>query len=114
LAQTTCAFGHPRMANVWMHNGFLQVEGRKMAKSEGNFVTIEELLREGWDGRVLRFAMLKTHYRQPIDWTRNGLLQAAMDLHGLVSSVPVERPREEALLGENPIVNALLDDLNTP
>src|SRR5499425_3390993 len=72
IAQTRCAFHSPLMANVWMHNGFLQVEGAKMAKSEGNFVTIRELLVD-WPGEVLRLNMLRTHYRQPIDWTLKGL-----------------------------------------
>src|SRR5271163_755457 len=70
IAQSCCAFGSERMANVWMHNGFLQVEGEKMSKSLGNFVTIHELLRgwlgEPWSGAAIRFAMLGTHYRQPI------------------------------------------------
>ena len=66
---------HRRMANIWMHNGFLQVEGRKMSKSEGNFVTINELLEtekfggRKWPGEVLRLAMLMTHYREPIDFS---------------------------------------------
>ena len=72
LAQTTCAFGHDIMAKVWMHNGFLQVEGQKMSKSLGNFVTIHDLLQD-WPGEVLRMNMLRTHYRQPIDWTVTGL-----------------------------------------
>jgi cysteinyl-tRNA synthetase len=75
IAQSRCAFYTPVMANYWMHNGFLQVEGEKMSKSLGNFVTIRELLRtksfggKAWSGRVIRLAMLITHYRQPIDWT---------------------------------------------
>ena len=79
LAQSRCANGTPLMAKVWMHNGFLQVEGKKMAKSEGNFVTIRELLEterfgaRSWRGEVLRLAMLRTHYRQPLDWTVSGL-----------------------------------------
>ena len=81
VAQSRCAHGTPVMANVWMHNGFLQVEGEKMSKSLGNFVTIRELLEEGWDGRVLRYTMLKSHYRQPINWTRKGLQEAALELH---------------------------------
>ncbi len=60
------------MANYWMHNGFLQVEGEKMSKSLGNFFTIRDLLAD-WPGEVLRFNMLRTHYRQPIDWTVKGL-----------------------------------------
>ena len=82
IAQSTCAFGHDVMANYWMHNGFLQVEGQKMSKSLGNFVTINELLTtdvfggRSWPGEVLRLAMLKTHYRQPIDWTVSALQEA--------------------------------------
>jgi cysteinyl-tRNA synthetase len=68
IAQSRCAHGTSVMANIWMHNGFLEVEGKKMSKSEGNFVTIRELLAD-WSGEVLRLNMLKTHYRSPIDWT---------------------------------------------
>jgi cysteinyl-tRNA synthetase len=116
IAQTRCAFGHAVMANVWMHNGFLQVEGQKMSKSLGNFVTIHELLRtdkfggRAWPGEVLRLAMLKTHYRQPIDWTAAALEECEVALHRLYD-------RAEGLL-EGPISadvwSALLDDLNTP
>ena len=77
IAQSRCSFHTPVMANYWLHNGFLQVEGEKMAKSAGNFVTIRHLLNQ-WPndlrwGEVLRFNMLKTHYRQPIDWTQASL-----------------------------------------
>ena len=68
-----------RMANFWMHNGFLQVEGDKMSKSLGNFVTIRELLAD-WPGEVLRLNMLKTHYRSPIDWTLKGVEESAKTL----------------------------------
>jgi cysteinyl-tRNA synthetase len=67
------------MANYWMHNGFLQVEGEKMSKSLGNFFTIRELLND-WPGEVLRLNMLKTHYRSPIDWTVKGLEESAKTL----------------------------------
>ncbi|MCL6706856.1 cysteine--tRNA ligase [Pseudomonas sp. R2.Fl] len=82
IAQSCCANGTPVMANVWMHNGFLQVEGRKMSKSEGNFVTINELLAtekfggRKWPGEVLRLAMLMTHYREPIDFSVKRLEEA--------------------------------------
>ena len=85
IAQSCCAFGSQRMANVWMHNGFLQVEGEKMAKSLGNFVTIRDLLDTSvfggrkWPGEVLRLATLRTHYRQPIDWTARALEEAEAD-----------------------------------
>ena len=67
------------MANFWMHNGFLQVEGEKMSKSLGNFVTIRELLAD-WPGEVLRLNMLKTHYRSPIDWTLKGVEESTKTL----------------------------------
>jgi cysteinyl-tRNA synthetase len=82
IAQSCCALGTERMAKVWMHNGFLQVEGRKMSKSEGNFVTINELLATDkfggrrWPGEVLRLAMLMTHYREPIDFSVRKLEEA--------------------------------------
>ena len=75
------------MANFWMHNGHLQVEGEKMSKSLGNFVTISELLHtdkfggRSWPGEVLRLAMLNTHYRQPIDFTVKALEEAERTLH---------------------------------
>src|SRR4026209_1997583 len=80
IAQSRCAFQTPAMANFWMHNGFLQVEGEKMSKSLGNFVTIRDLLHtttfgsNRWHGYVLRLAMLMTHYLQPIDWTGDRLV----------------------------------------
>ncbi len=89
IAQSRCAHGTAVMANVWMHNGFLQVEGEKMSKSLGNFFTINQLLAtpafggKPWHGRVLRYAMLSTHYRQPIDWTVERLTQARATLADL-------------------------------
>ncbi|WP_180897268.1 cysteine--tRNA ligase [Martelella soudanensis] len=82
IAQSCSAHGNHVMANVWMHNGFVQVEGRKMSKSEGNFVTIHELLEtekfggRKWPGEVLRLAMLMTHYREPIDFSVKRLEEA--------------------------------------
>ena len=116
IAQTRCAFHTPGMANVWMHNGFLQVEGRKMAKSEGNFITISELLRSdnfggrAWSGDVLRLAMLQTHYRQPIDWTVNGLELA---FHTLDDWFRAAAPGPNGPPNQG-VVDDLLDDLNTP
>ena len=72
IAQSRCAFHTPVMANFWMHNGFLQVEGEKMSKSLGNFFTIRELLAIG-RARCCALNMLRTHYRQPLDWTVKGL-----------------------------------------
>src|ERR1700693_2992679 len=79
IAQSRCAHGTSAMANYWMHNGFLEVEGDKMSKSLGNFVTIRELL-PSWTGAVIRYSMLQTHYRQPIDWTINRLEQSRYEM----------------------------------
>ena len=114
IAQSCCAHGNHVMANVWMHNGFVQVEGRKMAKSEGNFVTIHDLLDEGWDGRVLRLLMLKTHYRQPINWTRDGLQQAALELSGFAKSTSGRGAITNPKNHDSEFLSSLEDDLNTP
>jgi cysteinyl-tRNA synthetase len=109
LAQTCCAFHEDRMANVWMHNGFLQVESEKMSKSLGNFVTIRELLAD-WPGEALRLNMLKTHYRSPIDWTLKGVEESAKtldDWYGIAADVKGDGP-------SGAVIDALSDDLNTP
>ncbi|ADZ71162.1 cysteine--tRNA ligase [Polymorphum gilvum] len=86
IAQSCCAHGTDKMANYWLHNGFVQVEGRKMSKSEGNFVTIHDLLHTDtfggrkWPGEVLRLAMLMTHYREPIDFSVKRLEEANANL----------------------------------
>ncbi|MGI8854043.1 MAG: cysteine--tRNA ligase [Methyloceanibacter sp.] len=115
IAQSRCAFHTSVMANTWMHNGFLQVEGEKMSKSLGNFVTIHEL-RTGWKGRAwsgaaIRLAMLKTHYRQPLDWTLDRLLEANHKLGTLKTTVRAANPDKGNLLPD--VVSALCDDLNT-
>jgi cysteinyl-tRNA synthetase len=110
IAQSRCAFHSGVMANYWMHNGFLQVEGEKMAKSTGNFVTIHELLTD-WPGEVLRFNMLRTQYRQPIDWTLRGLEESYNTLRSL-TDMPRFADTGAKLAPE--ILEALCDDLNTP
>jgi cysteinyl-tRNA synthetase len=111
LAQTRCAFHSDRMAQVWMHNGFLQVEGEKMAKSAGNFVTIRELLAD-WPGEVIRFNMLRTHYRQPLDWTAKGLEESRNALRSL-TDFPGYADQGDAKFASS-VLEALTDDLNTP
>ncbi len=111
VAQNLCAFGHNIMASVWMHNGFLQVESEKMSKSLGNFFTIDELLAD-WPGEVLRFNMLRTHYRQPIDFTIKGLQESWKILEGFYNNAGASLSDGEILPGA--VLEALLDDLNTP
>jgi cysteinyl-tRNA synthetase len=114
VAQSCCAFHTGRMAQVWMHNGFLQVEGEKMSKSLGNFVTIRELLT-GWDdipwqGEIIRLAMLGTAYRQPMDFSVDALEQAMLALRQFKRFSKVD----ERVLPSDEFMEALLDDLNTP
>ena len=110
IAQSRCANDTPAMANYWMHNEFVHVEGEKMSKSLGNFVTIHELLRD-WPGEVLRLNMLKTHYRSPIDWTRHSTEQAAMALDSFQQITRTANVEEGALSQD--VLVALADDLNT-
>ncbi len=109
IAQSMCAHPHGDFARVWMHNEMLQVEGKKMSKSLGNFFTVRDLLDQGVPGEVIRFVMLSTHYSKPMDWTVEKAAQAKATLakwyratNGLVgqAEVPLE------------VVSALSDDLN--
>jgi cysteinyl-tRNA synthetase len=122
IAQSRCAHGTDVMANVWMHNGFLQVEGRKMSKSEGNFVTIHELLEtekfggQAWDGLVLRLAMLMTHYRQPIDFSIRRLEEAKSIIERWADyKMEINRQFGGELAAQNALIqpdSPILDDLN--
>ena len=118
IAQSCCAFHRDHMARVWMHNGFLQVEGEKMSKSLGNFVTIRELLEttkfgsSKWHGYVLRLAMLMTHYRQPIDWTVERLVEVRKFLTDWIGVVQGIEPANRELPQQ--VIEVLADDLNTP
>ena len=109
VAQSRCCFSTPVMANTWLHNGFLQVEGEKMSKSAGNFVTLRAVLND-WPGEVVRLAMLKSHYRQPIDWTLRGLEEARRMLDRWYGAVGDAAPAAEA---PDSVLEPLLDDLNT-
>jgi cysteinyl-tRNA synthetase len=117
IAQSCSAFGNDVMANVWMHNGHLLIEGEKMSKSLGNFVTIHELLHtdkfggRSWPGEVLRLAILRTHYRRPVDFTLKALEQAEQTLrrwqgYALHSDRIEDPPRV--------FIETIEDDLNTP
>ena len=109
IAQSRCAHGTPAMANFWMHNGFLEVEGEKMSKSLGNFFTINELLAD-WPGEVLRLNMLKTHYRSPIDWTLKSVEESARTLDDWYKAAA---DLHDGKVSER-VLEALSDDLNTP
>jgi cysteinyl-tRNA synthetase len=120
IAQSRCAHGSEVMANVWMHNGFLQVEGQKMSKSLGNFYTIDDLLETNsfgskrWDGEVLRLAMLMTHYTQPIDWTTTLLEECEVALTKMRRSVAGMINNNQIGSPPSALIEKLCDDLNTP
>jgi cysteinyl-tRNA synthetase len=115
IAQSCCANDTEQMAQVWMHNEMLQVEGKKMSKSLGNFFTVRDLLDGKWtggwkvSGEVIRLVMLSTHYRKPMDWTERKAQEASRSLsrwHELTAGVTPTKPSQE-------VQYALQDDLNT-
>lgn len=118
IAQSCCAFGqpgapNPLMASIWMHNGFLQVEGQKMSKSLGNFTTIADVLKD-WPGEVARLAMLKTHYRKPIDWTLKSLEESSRTIENWFEAVGDSPIDAFSSSPTDSVVEALLEDINTP
>ncbi len=115
IAQSRCAHDGAPLARVWMHNGFVQVNGEKMSKSLGNYFTVHELLEEGQRGEAIRLALLAAHYRQPVDFTREGLAEASAQLDRFYLAL---ENAGEAGGGEGDpppeLLAALEDDLNTP
>jgi len=112
LAQSRCAHGNDLMARYWMHNGYLMAEGEKMSKSLGNFYTVRDLLAE-FPGEAIRLVLLKTHYRQPLDFTKSGIAEAKRELDGFYRTIeaagsPVGNEVDPA------VIESLSDDLNTP
>jgi len=114
IAQSKCA-GHA-FANVWMHNEMLQVEGKKMSKSLGNFFTVRDLLDGNWSGgwkvpgEVIRFVFLSTHYRKPMDWTEAKAREAEATLRKWAKAVEGVEPANTV---DPVLIEALSDDLNT-
>ena len=118
IAQSACAHPHGDFAHYWLHNEMLQVEGKKMSKSLGNFFTVRDLLDQGIPGEVIRFVFLMTHYRSPMDWTAEKARQAEATLRKIAEflnsdslalpwvSISSIKPPEEVL-------EALANDLNT-
>jgi cysteinyl-tRNA synthetase len=113
LAQSTCAHDGAPLAQIWMHNGFLNMGGaEKMSKSLGNVATVPDLLAQGWHPEVLRLALLSAHYRQPLEWTVELLDQTRLRF-GLWTKLLAGTERMGAAVPEA-VVEALADDLNTP
>ncbi len=118
VAQSCCAHPEGGFASVWMHNEMLQVEGKKMSKSLGNFFTVRDLLDQGIPGEVIRFVFLSTHYGKPMDWTAEKAEQAEKSLNTLMEAMQLSQSygceatgRYEDLVGQ--VLWALEDDLNT-
>jgi cysteinyl-tRNA synthetase len=117
IAQSVCAHGGHPFAHYWLHNGMLTVGGTKMAKSEGNFITVRDILVKA-PGEVVRLALLMTHYRDPLDWTQERLLEAEA-IHGrlyralVVGGFELETESATTATAIQPMVDALSDDLNT-
>ena len=109
IAQSCCAHPKGDFARYWLHNEMLQVEGRKMSKSLGNFFTVRDLLDKGIPGEVIRFVFLGTHYRKPMDWTEKKAEEAEATLRKWRSMTDGVAPGEVA----EKVVSALADDLNT-
>jgi cysteinyl-tRNA synthetase len=117
IAQSVCAHdGHP-FARYWLHNGMLTVGGAKMAKSEGNFVTVRDALQD-WPGEAIRLALLSAHYRDPLDWTSERLHQARQSLFRFYVALNRGRHGEPLEVSSTrvpeTIRDAIEDDLNTP
>jgi cysteinyl-tRNA synthetase len=110
IAQSCCAHPKASFANVWLHNEMLQVEGKKMSKSLGNFFTVRDLLDQGVPGEVIRYVFLSTHYRKPMDWTEKKRDEAEATLRkwrALTAGI------EPAASAAPEVIAALADDLNT-
>jgi cysteinyl-tRNA synthetase len=114
IAQSRCAHGTPVMAHIWMHNGFVQVNGQKMSKSLGNYFTVHELLEEGHRGEAIRLALLSSHYRQPTDITRDGIKEAKAQLDRFCTALHRHADVPAKPAPPSRLLAALADDLNTP
>ena len=110
IAQSCCAHPEGEFARVWMHNEMLQVEGKKMSKSLGNFFTVHDLLKQGVPGEVIRFVFLSTHYRKPMDWTAEKAREAEKTLRKWYAQA-AQGVGAGAPYG--PVITALSDDLNS-
>ena len=112
IAQSACAHPEATFARYWLHNEMLQVEGKKMSKSLGNFFTVRDLLDQGIPGAVIRFVLLGTHYRKPMDWTGEKCVRFQTELHKWSSAVQEYRDADDP--PSSGLILALSGDINTP
>lgn len=115
IAQSACAHPEGGFASVWMHNEMLQVEGKKMSKSSGNFFTVRDLLDQGVAGEVIRLVFLSTHYSKPMDWTAEKRTEAEFRIFGWIELIALygDLDQAHALDPDPQIIAALSDDLNS-
>ena len=114
IAQSCACYKDSNYANYWVHNGFLTVDGEKMSKSLGNFFTVRELLNQGIEGEVIRYAYLLTHHRKPLNWTQKSLEDAKKALDSFYRVMQNHQFEVSKTTPDERIVDALHNDLNTP
>jgi cysteinyl-tRNA synthetase len=114
IAQACCAAPNVGYARFWVHNGFLSVNGEKMSKSLGNFITVHDLLSRGVKGEVIRFALMSTRYNEPLDWTDKLLTDSEKVLDRLYRRLGDAPITTDATKADAGVLQALCDDLNTP
>ncbi|NSX83457.1 cysteine--tRNA ligase [Wolbachia endosymbiont of Atemnus politus] len=114
IAQSKSAFAGSTFAKYWVHNGFLTVNEEKMSKSLFNIVKVRDLLESGIKGEVIRYALLKTHYRKPLDWTENIISESQETLNKFYRlSRDVSTEKSDAEISKD-FIEALKNDLNIP
>lgn len=115
IAQSTCAYRGSSYARYWVHNGFLMVNGEKMSKSLGNFITVRDLIDKDIKGIVIRYVMLSTHYRKPLDFSEKNISDAEIVLKKSYKTLDDSEVNASVKTEvENDLLDALCDDLNTP
>ncbi|WCR54256.1 MAG: Cysteine--tRNA ligase [Wolbachia endosymbiont of Ctenocephalides orientis wCori] len=117
IAQSKSAFAGSMFAKYWVHNGFLTVNEEKMSKSLFNIVKVRDLLDRGIKGEVIRYALLKTHYRKPLDWTESVISESQETLnkfYRLLRGVNLSHIEESDAEVSQDFIDALKNDLNTP
>ena len=112
IAQSCCAYKGSKYAHYWVHNGFLTVDGEKMSKSLGNFITINELLEQNINGEVIRYLLLSSHYRKPIDWNKKAIDDAKKSLDSFYRVL--QQVNDDNGIITEEFYATILDDLNTP
>ncbi|MEC8562151.1 MAG: cysteine--tRNA ligase [Pseudomonadota bacterium] len=116
IAQSECAFHNEKYANYWVHNGHVTIDGQKMSKSLGNIIRVRDLLKKE-PGEVVRFALISTHYRQPLDWTSESLQRARQSLdkiYRVLMDFQLNSAKSPIQPNSNRIKEALSSDVNTP